>query len=225
MTRCRGVTTLALQLTMLPRVDEGGRGERREERALVERAQRGDRAAMGELCKIHGPALYRSVLLPRLGNAAAASDALAETYARLIEKVHLFHWHPAGIYPWLRTMATHIAIDFLRAQRRWSVISPEDLERDLVDGNATDMEAELLAHHDLREARTRVQSGLGKIHPRYRRAIELRVLEDLPRDEVAAILEVSPSTFDVLLHRALKALRAALVAESDGAHAEKEAKR
>ncbi len=210
---------------MLPRVDDEGGRVRELERTLVERSQRGDRVAMGELCKMHGPALYRSVLLPRLGNAAAASDALAETYARVIEKVHLFRWHPAGIYPWLRTMAMNIAIDHLRAQRRWSVISPDDLERDLVDHDAVDMEVELLAHHDLQEARSRVQTGLRMIHPRYRKAIELRILEDRPREEVAALLDVSPPTFDVLLHRAMKALRAALVANADGAHARKEARR
>ena len=46
------------------------------ERRLVERAHAGDRAAVGELLSTHGPALYRSVLLPRLGSDAAARDAL-----------------------------------------------------------------------------------------------------------------------------------------------------
>jgi hypothetical protein len=48
------------------------------ERRLVERAHAGDRQAIGELLSRYGPALYRSVLLPRLGSDAAARDALSE---------------------------------------------------------------------------------------------------------------------------------------------------
>ena len=50
---------------------------------------------------------------------------------------------------------------------------------------------------------------LAAISPRYRRAIELRFLEDRPREQCAALLEVKLGTFDVLLLRALRAFRQA----------------
>src|SRR5271170_3723041 len=49
------------------------------ERALCERAHAGDRAALGQVLRRHGPMIYRAVLLPRLGSEALAQDALAET--------------------------------------------------------------------------------------------------------------------------------------------------
>jgi RNA polymerase sigma-70 factor (ECF subfamily) len=42
------------------------------------------------------------------------------------------------------------------------------------------------------------------------RAIRLRVLEERSREEVARELEVTPATFDVVLHRAMQALRKTL---------------
>jgi RNA polymerase sigma-70 factor (ECF subfamily) len=42
------------------------------------------------------------------------------------------------------------------------------------------------------------------------------VLEERPRDEVAAALEVTPATFDVLLHRAIAALKKTLEASEEG---------
>jgi DNA-directed RNA polymerase specialized sigma24 family protein len=60
---------------------------------------------------------------------------------------------------------------------------------------------------DLPALRAAVAAVLAAIHPRYRRALELRFFEERPREECAAVLEVKPATFDVLLLRALRAFR------------------
>ena len=51
---------------------------------------------------------------------------------------------------------------------------------------------------------------LGRINPRYADVIRLRVLEERSREEAARTLGVSVATFDVVLHRAMAALRKAL---------------
>jgi RNA polymerase sigma-70 factor (ECF subfamily) len=185
------------------------------ERELCESAGAGDRVALGKLLRKYGPVLYRSVLLPRLGGDAVAQDALAETYARVVERFHQFHWQSCGIYPWLRVIALRIALDMLRAKRRETLYQPEDLERE-IDASEQDLssrgEAELCEKRDLADARARVEAALGKLNPRYAEAIRLRVLQERPRDEVAAALGVSVSTFDVVLHRAMTALKKALAA-------------
>ena len=61
----------------------------------------------------------------------------------------------------------------------------------------------------------KLEAALAKIHPRYARAIRLRVLEERPREDVAQMLEVTPSTFDVLLHRAVAALKKGLSREDE----------
>ena len=184
------------------------------EQALVARAKEGDRRALGHLLTRFGPRLYRSVLLPRLGNASVAEQALGDTYARVVERIASFEWQNAGFYPWLRTVALHVAIDLLRARRREVLFEPDDLQRE-AEASQADRERESLTEalaerRDLEAARAKLTEALDKIHPRYANAIRLRVIEEQSREDVAERLGVSPATFDVILHRAMTALRKAI---------------
>lgn len=188
------------------------------ERELVARAQAGDRQALGDLLRTHGPALYRSVLLPRLGSEAAAKDALAEVYEKVLGNIGKFVWQNVGFYPWLRMVALRTAIDHLRRKKRTVLFDAEDLEREVdAQSTQTPVDDKLSQLRDARAAQSKVEEALTRINPRYAQAIRLRVLEDRPRDEVAKTMDVSPATFDVLLHRALAALKKAVMSggESD----------
>jgi RNA polymerase sigma-70 factor (ECF subfamily) len=192
----------------VPTVDDPA--ELAAERALVERAQAGDREALGALLRQHGPRLYRSVLLPRLGSTAAAEEGLSRTYMKVLERFDQFTWQAVGVYPWLRVVALRVALDLLRARKREVLFEPEDVERELDHAEREAREAEALERHDLSYAKERVRRLLERIHPRYADAIRMRVLEERSRDEAAAALGVSVATFDVVLHRAMAALRKAL---------------
>jgi RNA polymerase sigma-70 factor (ECF subfamily) len=189
------------------------------ERACVERAKAGDRHALRLLLERYGPVLFRSVLMPRLTDEARAKDALADTYTRVVTGIARYEWHPAGIYPWLRTIAFHVAIDQLRARKRETPWEADALERELdardrVGGRDTDRDATDVRYLEAQEAgiaRAKIDAALATIHPRYAQAIRLRVLEERSREEVATTLGATPSTFDVILHRAMAALRKALV--------------
>jgi RNA polymerase sigma factor (sigma-70 family) len=187
------------------------------ERQLCERARSGDRQALGDLLRQHGPRLFRSVLLPRLGSVALAEEALAMTYVKVVEHFGQFTWQSVGVYPWLRVVALRIAIDQLRARRRETLFEPADLEREIDAGDARDEEARLLEQQDLSRARDRVERLLGRIHPRYAQAIRVRVLEERSREEAANTIGVSVATFDVVLHRAMAAVRKALGEERGAA--------
>ena len=199
----------------VPAVEAQEADQLEAERLLCERARAGDRAALGAILRRHGPRLYRSVLLPRLGSAPAAEEALSVTYMKVVERFTQFSWQSVGVYPWLRVVALRVALDQLRARKREVLFEPVDLERevDAAEGDARD--ADVLERHDLAVAKGRVERVLGRINPRYAHAIRLRVLEERSREEAARELEVSVSTFDVVLHRAMAALRKALSAEGE----------
>ena len=188
--------------------------ERAEERALVARAQAGDRTATGELLQRYGSTLYRTVLLPRLGSDAAAKDALSETYAKVVERIGQFTWQNVGFYPWLRTVALRVALDQLRGRKRLQLWEAQEIERE-VDASSTQtpVDERLLERRDRDAARAKVEKALAAINPRYAQAIRLRILEERPREEVAAAMDVTPATFDVLLHRAVAALKKRIVSE------------
>lgn len=190
-----------------------------EEQQLVERAKAGDRKALGTLLSAHGPRLYRAVLLPRLGDEARARDALSATYERAINRLDQYEWQPCGIYPWLRVVAMRIALDMLRSGRREFLFDADDLNREIetaesaLSDNPSSLEA-LEERQDMEAARAKLHDALERINPRYAEAIRLRVLEDRPREEVAKRMGVSPSTFDVLLHRSMAALKKAIGSRS-----------
>jgi RNA polymerase sigma-70 factor (ECF subfamily) len=173
---------------------------------------------LGDLLSQFGPALFRSVLYPRLGDVTVAEQALGDTYARVVERIATFQWQYPGIYPWLRMIALHVAIDLLRARRRELLFEPEDLQREAEEGappsSPGDPASALMERRDLHAARAKLELGLKEIHPRYATAIRLRILEERPREEVALALGVSNSTFDVVLHRAMAALRKAIARAS-----------
>ena len=194
--------------------------------ALVDRAQAGDRVALGELLQKYGPGLYRSVLLPRLGTETAAKEALAETYAKVVANIAKFTWQNVGFYPWLRTVALRIALDQLRARKRLVLFEEDDLAREIdAAQTATPVEQQISDQRDRETARAKVEEALAKINPRYSRAIRLRVLEERPREEVAAELGVTPATFDVLLHRAIASLKKTLEAGGASGASEEAGKR
>jgi len=201
------------------RVDDDAKAKARAEadaidKDLVAKAQAGDRKALGDLLHKYGPGLYRSVLLPRLGSEAAAKDALAETYAKVVANISKFVWQNVGFYPWLRTVALRVALDQLRAKKRLVLFEEDDLAREIDTAQTqTPVEQQISDQRDRDAARKKVEEALSKINPRYAKAIRLRVLDEKPRDEVAAELGVTPATFDVLLHRAIAALKKALGGE------------
>jgi RNA polymerase sigma-70 factor (ECF subfamily) len=142
---------------------------------------------------------------------AAAEDALGEVYARVLKRFDSFTWQDVGVWPWLRVVALRVALDQLRTRKRLVLWTEQDIEREIDAGQATaSADQELCERREREEARAKIEDALARIHPRYARAIRLRVLEGNPREDVARELGVSPATFDVVLHRAMQAMRKAL---------------
>jgi RNA polymerase sigma-70 factor (ECF subfamily) len=180
-----------------------------EERRLVLSAQAGDPAALRALLSHFAGPLRGAVILPRVGSAAEADEILAEVLEKAALKLDDFRYEgEQGIWPWLKRIAVNAIID--RARRRKT---KEDAEERygvvLAMGPrvAPGAEAELIEREERRERQRRLEAGLRSLSERYRRAIELRILEEKSREECAALLEVTVGTFDVLLHRAVTALK------------------
>jgi RNA polymerase sigma-70 factor (ECF subfamily) len=101
------------------------------------------------------------------------------------------------------------------------LFEPSDLQREVEDAEealgADGLTEELIERRDRDAARLKLTQGLAKIHPRYASAIRLRIIEERSREEVAALLAISTTTFDVVLHRAMSALRKAIGTDDPGA--------
>ena len=188
----------------------------RQEQALLERARRGEREAMGELYQAFARPLYASVLMPRLGDPQAAEDALAETFTTAFQRLDDFESRGKSVWSWLCRIATNKAIDQHRARSRQGKALQGYHALLAPPGQTADEAEEALARRiDHADLALRVSQTLERINPRYQRALQLRFFEGRSRDECAAAMEVKLGTFDVLLLRALRAFRKLWLAEGE----------
>src|SRR5246500_5845438 len=92
--------------------------EAKRVRALVERAQRGDRDALEELYLIHFDRIY-GYLHMSVGNRHDAEDLTTQTFLKMLESIGRFKWRSAPVSAWPLRIAHNLAMDHFRARRRW----------------------------------------------------------------------------------------------------------
>jgi RNA polymerase sigma factor (sigma-70 family) len=179
-----------------------------DERSVVAKAAAGDRRAFEQIYRAYAPTLFSYVLVPMLGDRDDAQDCLRETFLSAYRHLGNFTWQDGGLYPWLKTMAKNKARDLLRASGRRQKLRGA-FEEHL--GGAGAPEPKNPAEEELQRSalRVRIEAVLGELNPRYATVLKMRLLEDRPREECAAALDVKLGTLDVLLFRACKAFRAA----------------
>src|SRR2546423_8168707 len=87
-------------------------------RALVARAQKGEREALEDLYLQHFDRIY-SYLHLSVGNRHDAEDLTTQTFLRMLEAIGRFRWKSAPFSAWLFRIAHNLATDHFRATRRW----------------------------------------------------------------------------------------------------------
>jgi RNA polymerase sigma factor (sigma-70 family) len=184
-----------------------------EERALVERLKKRDAGALSPLVVRYGEELYARVILPCLGAPEEARDVLKEVFLTAFDRIETFSWRDGGLYPWLRRIAHNKAIDRHRARAREKRFQSGYTEFLEAAEPPPDTEAMLLSAEERARNLTRLREALTTLAPRYRQAIELRILEERPREECAKRMEITVGNFDVVLFRALASFRKAFFAK------------
>ena len=177
-----------------------------DERRLVRRAQDGDMPAFRELYERYAAAVHRYAIVPLVHDRVLAEDLLADTFVRALENIGRFRWQGKGFLPWLIRIAKNLCLDHLRKSGRigpWPV-GFEHLLPDVADIGG---ESAVAKHETGALMRDRIEACLEEINPRYRKVLQLRLVEGLARDRAASEMEVSIGTLDVLLFRACKAFR------------------
>ena len=182
----------------------------RRERKLLKQVRRGDRQALGELYGVMAPVLYRRVILCRVGQAEVAEDVLAETFVTAIKRIDDFQDRGKSIFSWLARIAVNKAMDVHRKRAR-GLRAQERLRNQAEPATSEELNAQDLLSQgdDHQRQRERLEEVLAEIKPRYRKAVEMRFLQNRSREDCAEHLQVKLGTFDVLLHRALRAMRKA----------------
>lgn len=187
---------------------EASLSTKRHERDLVQRAQQGDRQAFAALYEMFADRLYRQVLYPCAPDPHTAEDLLKETFVTVLERIHTFRWDERyGLFPWLARIAQNRATD--RHRKRASEGRAQGAYRQHLELLATrdTPEGHVSEEEERQHLQQRIKTQLDMLNPRYKQAIELRLFQELSREECAAQLDVTIGTFDVLMYRAIRAFR------------------
>lgn len=146
----------------------------------------------------HGPRIFGYLVRMLGGDHALAEDLTQETFCRAWRARGRFDGaNPGG---WFGRIATCLALDVLRhrSRFRWLPWDAERHERLLTAAPPEEPEARALAG----ERAALVQAALDGMTPRYRAALLLREVDEVPCAEIAATLGCSYSGAKAILHRA-----------------------
>ena len=172
---------------------------------LVESFRAGDHDVFESLVRAHQPALFRHAMR-RLNDAAAAEDAVQETFTRAYRALG----RVGGDYrlgSWLHQIMANVCVDEANRRRR---------ESDKVDRVAV-VDARTSAEHPSVETQlgldadhTAVVAALHTLPANYQEALSLRFIDGYDYDEVARRAGVSEQNARARVSRARTAMRVAL---------------
>jgi len=168
-------------------------------RKLVERAQRGERAAIEELYLIHFDRIY-SYLHVSVGNRHDAEDLTTQTFLKMLESIGRFRWQSAPFSAWLFRIAHNLAMDHFRARRRWQ---PEEEVPE--PAGSEEPSAELQAMQSI--GRQSMLELIQDLSPEQQQVLTLKFVFNFANADVATILEKTEGAIKSLQHRALASLQ------------------
>ena len=175
-----------------------------EVRKLVERAQRGERAALEELYLIHFDRIY-SYLHMTVGNRHDAEDLTTQTFLRMLESIGKFRFQAAPFSAWLFRIAHNLSMDHFRANRRWQ---PEEDVPEPVGSEERSAEDEAFQAIGRQSMLDLIES----LSMDQQQVLTLKFVFNFSNGEAATILDKTEGAVKSLQHRALGSLQRQLAA-------------
>lgn len=184
--------------------------------ALLQKAQKGDRGAYGQIVLLYQDRLFNAVLR-LVGDREEARELTQEAFTRGLMKLDTFRGD-ASPYTWLFRIAVNLAISQLRKVQRNRVFSldrpgsngqgrGEDQAAGLAGHVARDKEEAPPQKIERRERDEAVLAALGRLDAEYRAVLVMRDIEGFDYQQMADILGLPLGTLKSRLFRARLALR------------------
>ena len=169
--------------------------------------------ALAELFRDHHQRVYRAAFRIT-GDPADAEDVLQSVFLRLLNRDprsgRLDLSETAS--PYLHRAAVNAALDLLRGRRRTPAVELGEVAEHLADADRPDPEGSQRG----RELRRALRAALARLSPESAEVFVLRYFEGLANHQIAALLDLPPSTVAVRLHRARLRLQKELAAHRGG---------
>ncbi len=167
----------------------------KDEKALIERAQRRDPEAIGELYRRYVEAIYRHIAY-RVNDAATAEDLTAEVFLRALESLTGYQDTGLPFSAWLFKIAHARVVDYWRREQRRPQVELDESLAD--DTQMTGVEARLTGDA--------LKRALSLLSAEQQQVIALKFVADLSNAEIAHIMGKTEGAVKALQHRALASL-------------------
>ncbi len=172
-----------------------------DEQQIIQKAVKGNQAALGAIYEQHADAVYRYMLY-RTGDHHIAEDITAEVFADMITAIRSYRDMGVPFRAWLFRIARARLVDHWRKMQRrveQRITFSEDVEEFLLGDSLEDRHA----YDDLLEA-------LQYLTPAEREIILLRYAADMDNDDIATAVQSNANAVKSMMYRALKKLRTIL---------------
>lgn len=178
---------------------------------LIERLRLGDASAFPTLVARYKLEIF-NYLARFLGDASAADDVFQETFLQVYQSLDQFD-RTRRFRPWLFTIASNKARDFLRSRARQHTVSqsalgpPKGSSREDTEGTVLDLMKSPIPgpeeQADASETRRRVQSVVQSMPEHLRTPLVLAYFHQHPYKQIAEILDVPLGTVKSRVHAAV----------------------
>ncbi|MFI3312359.1 MAG: sigma-70 family RNA polymerase sigma factor [Eubacteriales bacterium] len=174
-----------------------------DEQTWIHKAQNGDEAAFEQLVTAYEKQVY-TMALRMVGNPEDALDVSQEAFLKAWRGLKGYR-SDAKFSTWLYRLATNVAIDFLRREKRQKAVSLTDEEQ--AETAVEDAKADPFHQISEKMEREHIAKALEQLEPEYRQALVLRAVNGLSYDEIAQATGAKAGTVKSRIARAREKMR------------------
>lgn len=162
---------------------------------LIDRAQKGDKDAYGQIYKLFYKRIYRYCQF-NINRIEIAQDICQETFLRAWKSLSNFSQRSGSFQAYLFKIAHNLIIDWSRKKKEVSLNKYEEPAPDVL-------------HEDLekQERVQKVKTALSKLDGQEQQIVILRYFEEMTTAEVAKVTGIREGATRVRIHRILKKLK------------------
>ncbi len=172
---------------------------------LVEQCRKNDRKAQLKLYKQYCDGMY-CVAMRFLNNSDDAEDVLQEAFIKAFQKIHQYSGE-VTFGAWLKRIVINKCIDFLKA-KRLDHVELKDYQMKVVEDESWSVAPSISVEE--------VKRTMEQLPDKYRYVLQLYLVEGYDHEEIAQILELTPTASRTRLLRGKGHLRKLLKTESHG---------
>jgi len=181
-----------------------------DEQTVLLDAQRGDRAAFGQLVRTYQKRAY-GIAYGFVGNREDALELAQEAFVRAYKAMARFDTR-LPFYPWMYRIVKNTCLNHLKKRKRRGETSLDGMMASGYEPVSKGRGPE--GHAALDEMRGAIGEALQRLTDDHREIVTLRHIHELSYAEIAGCLDIPEGTVMSRLHAARKSLRKALTATS-----------